>query len=89
MFSIIKDCSNLKTEKTGHKVAQLIDQKDPTRERDSCVAQLRLVTCVLRRNGARDIVGHTCAHKSTVIIDVTQVSGVRVQCGTGLKRQAT
>lgn len=26
-------------------------------------------------------------HKSTVIIKVTQVRGVRVQCGTGLRRQ--
>ena len=25
-------------------------------------------------------------HKSTVITEVTQVRGVRVQCGTGLKR---
>lgn len=44
------------------------------------------MTHILRRSGARDIVGHARAHTHTVFIEVIQVIGVRVQSGTGLKR---
>lgn len=47
------------------------------------------VTCESRTEkkwSERHCVAHMRTHKSTVIIEVTQVRGVRVQCGTGLKR---